>query len=160
MKKLARSYRAVSPAAIFPAGEATVATAQPPLSLTPAAGRSRAGGPSHPEAGGQPVAFTRSEDGVAVSGRTALAATAKEWGGEAGRVEGWAAAAGTGIPDTERRWRSGAAASGAPPRLGWWVCVSLCVCLAVCVLRAGLRAGPGRIAGEGRGGPRSPVTQV
>ena len=129
-------------------------------------GQERAGGPSHLEAGGQPVAFTRSEDRIAVPRRTAFAATEKEWGGEAGRVEGWAGAAGTGIPDTERRRRSGAAASGAPSRLGCCVCVcvSLCVCVSmcvsVCVLRAGLREGPGRIAGEGRGGPRSPVTQV
>ena len=106
-----------------------------PAQPDPGSGKVKARWPVSPGGRGQPAAFTRSEDGVAVPRRTAFAATGKEWGGEAGRVEGWAAAAGTGIPDTGRRRRS-----GAPPRLGW-----------VCVLRAGLRAGPGRTAGRGEG---------
>ena len=95
------------------------------------------------------MTFTRSEDGVAVPRRTAFAVTGKEWGGEAGRVEGWAGAAGTGIPDTERRRRSGAAASGTPPRLAWCVCVCVCVCA-----ESGAASGTRK---NRRGGERGPT---
>ena len=80
---------------------------------------------------------------------------------------GWRGGQGGGLGrgggDRYPRHREEAAVGGRGvwgPITAGMLCVCVSMCVSVCVLRAGLREGPGRIAGEGRGGPRSPVTQV
>lgn len=100
------------------------------------------------------MAFTRSEDGVAVSGRTALAATAKEWGRRGGQGGGLGRGGGDRYPRHREEVAVGGRGVWGPTTVGMvGVCVSVCVFGCVCA-ESGAARGTRK---NRRGGERGPT---